>query len=41
MIEVITELEALQSLEADWIALCKKSDATPFQTPMWLLGTWR
>jgi len=41
MIEVITELEALQSLEADWIALCKKSDSTPFQTPMWLLPWWR
>ncbi|MGA8807926.1 MAG: GNAT family N-acetyltransferase [Thermoanaerobaculia bacterium] len=41
MIEVITELEALQSLEADWIALCKKTDVTPFQTPMWLLPWWR
>jgi CelD/BcsL family acetyltransferase involved in cellulose biosynthesis len=41
MTEVITDVEALQALEADWIALCQKNQVTPFQTPMWLLPWWR
>src|ERR1700704_5809377 len=40
-IEVITDPAALQALEADWIALCKKTKVTPFQTPVWLLPWWR
>jgi CelD/BcsL family acetyltransferase involved in cellulose biosynthesis len=41
MSEVITDPEALQALETDWLALCKKNEVTPFQTPMWLLPWWR
>jgi CelD/BcsL family acetyltransferase involved in cellulose biosynthesis len=40
--EVITETDALTALEAEWLDLCHRTpDATPFQTPMWLLPWWR
>jgi CelD/BcsL family acetyltransferase involved in cellulose biosynthesis len=40
--EVITETDALTALEAEWLELCHRTpDATPFQTPMWLLPWWR
>jgi CelD/BcsL family acetyltransferase involved in cellulose biosynthesis len=40
--EVITETDALTALEAQWLDLCQRTpDATPFQTPMWLLPWWR
>src|SRR4051794_5406478 len=41
MSEVITEIEKLESLETPWLELCRKTNATPFQTPMWLLPWWR
>ena len=40
-IEVITNPEALQALETNWLNLCRKTQVTPFQTPMWLLPWWR
>src|SRR5437660_12531266 len=40
-IEVITEIETLQTIDTHWLALCKKNQVTPFQTPMWLLPWWR
>ena len=40
-IEVITDPAALQAIEENWLALCQKTNATPFQTPMWLLPWWR
>src|ERR1700686_412325 len=40
--EVITNPEALEALENEWLALCSRTPgATPFQTPMWLLPWWR
>jgi CelD/BcsL family acetyltransferase involved in cellulose biosynthesis len=40
--EVITEIAALTALEAEWLDLCRRTpDATPFQTPTWLLPWWR
>jgi CelD/BcsL family acetyltransferase involved in cellulose biosynthesis len=41
MSEVITDPETLQALETDWLDLCRKTQVTPFQTPMWLLPWWR
>ncbi|MBV8544316.1 MAG: GNAT family N-acetyltransferase [Acidobacteria bacterium] len=41
MSEVITDLESLEALAPAWIELCRKSEVTPFQTPMWLLPWWR
>jgi CelD/BcsL family acetyltransferase involved in cellulose biosynthesis len=41
MSEVITDPEKLQSLAPAWLELCQKTQATPFQTPMWLLPWWR
>jgi CelD/BcsL family acetyltransferase involved in cellulose biosynthesis len=39
---VITDLPTLAALEAEWLELCGRTlDATPFQTPMWLLPWWR
>lgn len=40
-IEVITGPEELEALAPTWLTLCKKTNATPFQTPMWLLPWWR
>jgi CelD/BcsL family acetyltransferase involved in cellulose biosynthesis len=40
--EVITNPEALETLDEEWLALCARTPgATPFQTPMWLLPWWR
>jgi CelD/BcsL family acetyltransferase involved in cellulose biosynthesis len=40
--DVITDPEALVTLEAAWIELCHRTPGTtPFQTPMWLLPWWR
>jgi CelD/BcsL family acetyltransferase involved in cellulose biosynthesis len=39
--EVITDIDALQKIEADWLDLCYRTGATPFQTPIWLLPWWR
>jgi len=40
--KVIKEIAALTALEAEWLDLCHRTpDATPFQTPMWLLPWWR
>jgi CelD/BcsL family acetyltransferase involved in cellulose biosynthesis len=40
--EVITDANALAAIEDDWLTLCRRTlDATPFQTPMWLLPWWR
>src|SRR5207245_200278 len=41
MSEVITEIEKLEALETPWLDLCRKTEVTPFQTPMWLLPWWR
>jgi CelD/BcsL family acetyltransferase involved in cellulose biosynthesis len=41
MSEVITDLQSLDAVSGDWLALCKKTAVTPFQTPMWLLPWWR
>jgi CelD/BcsL family acetyltransferase involved in cellulose biosynthesis len=39
---VITDLQTLAALEDEWLELCGRTlDATPFQTPMWLLPWWR
>jgi CelD/BcsL family acetyltransferase involved in cellulose biosynthesis len=41
-VETITSIEALESIESRWLDLCRGTpDATPFQTPMWLLPWWR
>jgi CelD/BcsL family acetyltransferase involved in cellulose biosynthesis len=39
--EVITDAEKLEALETPWLELCRKTNATPFQSPMWLLPWWR
>jgi CelD/BcsL family acetyltransferase involved in cellulose biosynthesis len=40
--DIITDANALSAIEEDWLALCRRtSDATPFQSPMWLLPWWR
>jgi CelD/BcsL family acetyltransferase involved in cellulose biosynthesis len=41
MSEVITDPEELETLAPEWLALCRKTNVTPFQTPMWLLPWWR
>jgi len=41
MSEVITDLESLEALSPSWLDLCRKTQVTPFQTPMWLLPWWR
>jgi CelD/BcsL family acetyltransferase involved in cellulose biosynthesis len=41
MSEVITDPEKLEGLETPWLELCRKTEVTPFQTPMWLLPWWR
>jgi CelD/BcsL family acetyltransferase involved in cellulose biosynthesis len=39
---LITEFEELERLAPEWLALWRRSpDATPFQSPMWLLPWWR
>jgi CelD/BcsL family acetyltransferase involved in cellulose biosynthesis len=40
-IEVITAPEELDALAPAWLDLCRKTQVTPFQTPMWLLPWWR
>jgi CelD/BcsL family acetyltransferase involved in cellulose biosynthesis len=41
-IEVLTEIEQLAAREPQWRELWLRSaDATPFQSPMWLLPWWR
>lgn len=40
--EVITSADALSGMESAWLDLCRRTpDATPFQTPAWLLPWWR
>jgi CelD/BcsL family acetyltransferase involved in cellulose biosynthesis len=40
--DVITDPHALDALEAEWLDLCRRTpEATPFQTPMWLVPWWR
>jgi CelD/BcsL family acetyltransferase involved in cellulose biosynthesis len=41
MSEVITDPQKLEALEITWLDLCRRTQATPFQTPMWLLPWWR
>ncbi len=39
---LISTTEELERLEAEWLALWRRSpEATPFQSPMWLLPWWR
>ncbi|HEV2719158.1 MAG TPA: GNAT family N-acetyltransferase [Thermoanaerobaculia bacterium] len=39
---LISTAEELEGLEAEWLALWRRSsEATPFQSPMWLLPWWR
>ena len=39
---VIRDIETLTALEQEWLELWRRSpDATPFQSPMWLLPWWR
>ena len=40
--DVITTVGGLADIESEWLRLCRRSpEATPFQTPMWLLPWWR
>src|ERR1051325_6535505 len=39
---IIRDIETLTELEPEWLDLYRRSpDATPFQSPMWLLPWWR
>lgn len=39
---IITAFEELERLDPEWLELWRKSpEATPFQSPMWLLPWWR
>src|SRR6266852_1441872 len=39
---VLTTSDALNSAAPDWLELWRRTtDATPFQSPMWLLPWWR
>jgi CelD/BcsL family acetyltransferase involved in cellulose biosynthesis len=41
-VETITSIDALEAIESRWLELCRRTpDATPFQTPMWLLPWWK
>ena len=41
-IQVLTSPEELAALQSDWLALWRATpDATPFQSPMWLLPWWK
>jgi CelD/BcsL family acetyltransferase involved in cellulose biosynthesis len=40
--QIITTTEELQALEPEWLELWRRApDATPFQSPAWLLPWWR
>jgi len=40
--DLITDPNALDALEPEWLDLCRRTPAaTPFQTPMWLVPWWR
>lgn len=40
-VETITSIERLTELEPEWLGLCRRApNATPFQTPMWVLPWW-
>lgn len=41
-VEQLSSFEALQTLESDWMRLLERDpNATPFQSPHWLLPWWR
>ena len=41
-VTVITDTESLAALEETWLELCNRTpEATPFQSPKWLLPWWR
>lgn len=40
-IEEITSAEGLDSIREEWSALYQKAEATPFQSPCWLISWWR
>ena len=40
-VRVITDIEDLAAIGADWLDLWRRSGATPFQSLMWLLPWWR
>jgi CelD/BcsL family acetyltransferase involved in cellulose biosynthesis len=41
-VELVTTAEALSALQPEWLDLWRRTpDATPFQSPMWLLPWWR
>src|SRR5438477_12347859 len=40
-VDVITTIEQLEELEPEWLELWQRApDATPFQSPAWLLPWW-
>src|SRR6266550_5009620 len=40
--EILTTAEQLEALEPEWLELWRRApDATPFQSPAWLLPWWR
>lgn len=39
-VELVTTAEGLSALEPDWWDLWRRCDATPFQSPAWLIAWW-
>src|SRR5438128_1458703 len=41
-VDVLTSVDALEKIEPEWLELWRRvPEATPFQSPMWLLPWWR
>src|SRR5438132_3100267 len=41
-VEILTTIDALEKAEPEWLELWRRvPEATPFQSPMWLLAWWR